>query len=151
MEQEVDVWKPDVAQLFGAASPATPRSDVVTLLSPSALCLPASQKHFWGRSPALGSARDPLSPLGSAHSHAPTQPRLSPSAHGSIALRQRAPPGEAGFPLCTVKFLQADINMTSPSDRGSLKADILLSPSDWGSLRAGLRLAPQTLPQGPRS
>lgn len=32
MDQEVDVWKPDAAQLFGAVSPTTPGPDVVALL-----------------------------------------------------------------------------------------------------------------------
>lgn len=42
-EARVDVWKPDVAQLFGARSPATPRPDVAALPSPSTLYLPGSQ------------------------------------------------------------------------------------------------------------
>lgn len=44
MEREVDVWKPDVAQLFGARSPATPRPDVAALLSLSTLYLPGSRR-----------------------------------------------------------------------------------------------------------
>ena len=39
----MDVWEPDVAQLFGAASLATPRPDVAALLSLSTLYLPGSQ------------------------------------------------------------------------------------------------------------
>lgn len=45
----MDVWKPDVAQLFRAASPATPRTDVAAFLSPSTLSITqALRKHFWG-------------------------------------------------------------------------------------------------------
>lgn len=39
MEQEVDVWKPDVAQPFSTASPATPIPDVMAPLSLSTLSI----------------------------------------------------------------------------------------------------------------
>lgn len=45
----MDVWKPDVAQLFRAASPATHRTDVAAFPSPSTLSITqALRKHFWG-------------------------------------------------------------------------------------------------------
>lgn len=69
MEQEVDVWNPDVAQLLRAASPATPRigcgGTSVSLHS----ILQCLRTHFWGRSPArlnqgfsVGSYREESSP-----------------------------------------------------------------------------------------
>ena len=43
----MDVWKPDVAQLFRAASPATLRPDVAVLLFLSTLYGPGAQEDFW--------------------------------------------------------------------------------------------------------
>lgn len=65
MEREVDVWNPDGAQLFRAASPATPRRDVAALLSPSPLSYSLSES-ISGGDPRPGSTKGSLCPaLGS--------------------------------------------------------------------------------------
>lgn len=146
MQQEVDVWKPDVAQLFRAASPATHRTDVAAFLSPSTLSIKqALRKHFWGRFPSRISQPDqdsfPYSrvrcPQGvrrsedraSPHPRVPTL-RLSLHAPGCIGHQIGRSEGQKGdrTQVHSVTQTGASSDMDTPS-WGSLTAEAGSPPS----------------------